>query len=161
MQASSSSLECLCRQQKHHLSIFSFSPMKKFLHTFVFFVGFAVLFYIVALLLAPQSLKKNLLYTRGGNGHLYSRIQELRTKKPVEILFLGSSHAYRGFDTRIFDAAGLKSFNLGSSAQSPMQTYVLASKYLSTLKPRLVVYEVNPGVSAIHCVHRLAVTRPV
>ena len=118
--------------------------MKKFLHTFVFFVGFAVLFYIVALLLAPQSLKKNLLYTRGGNGHLYSRIQELKTKKPVEILFLGSSHAYRGFDTRIFDAAGLKSFNLGSSAQSPMQTYVLASKYLSTLKPRLVVYEVNP-----------------
>lgn len=80
----------------------------------------------------------------GAYGHLYSRIQELKGAKNIDILFLGSSHTYRSFDTRIFDSAGLKSFNLGSSSQTPIETHLLVNKYLTNINPAIVMYEVNP-----------------
>jgi hypothetical protein len=77
---------------------------------------------------------------------MYSRIAEAKSKKNVDILFLGSSHAYRGFDTRLFAKNGLETFNLGSSAQTPIQTKVLVNRYLTNLNPKLVIFEVYPEV---------------
>jgi hypothetical protein len=68
--------------------------------------------------------------------------------KNVDILFCGSSHTYRGFDTRIFAAHGLTSFNLGSSGQTHIQTEVLLKRYLNQLSPKLIIYEVNPTIFA-------------
>jgi hypothetical protein len=62
----------------------------------------------------------------------------------VDILFLGSSHAYRGFDPRIMRTNGLHTFNLGSSSQSPVQTRLLLDRYLKALAPDLVVMDVFP-----------------
>jgi hypothetical protein len=76
---------------------------------------------------------------------MYSRINELKKTKDVDILFLGSSHAYRGFDTRIFKNSGYRSFNLGSSGQTPIQTNILLERYLDTLNPKLIIYEVFPS----------------
>ena len=72
------------------------------------------------------------------------RINEISDYKKVDILFLGSSHAYRSFDTRIFRDHGYTSFNFGSSAQTPIQTEMLLEKYLELLQPKLVIYEVYP-----------------
>ena len=58
--------------------------------------------------------------------------------------FLGASFAYRGFDPRVFKAYGYKTFNLGSSNQTPIQTKVLLERYLDGLNPKLIVYEVSP-----------------
>lgn len=95
---------------------------------------------------APNFLKKNLNYKRGGNGHLFTRVLEVKNiKKNTDVLFLGSSHAYRGFDTRIFEKHKINSFNLGSSAQTPIQSEVLIDRYLKRINPEKVVFEVNPA----------------
>ena len=71
-------------------------------------------------------------------------LEEVKDQKNVDILFLGSSHAYRGFDIRMFRKAGYsKVFNLGTSAQTPIQTEILVDRYLKQLKPKRVIYEMN------------------
>ncbi len=96
-------------------------------------------------LVLPQKLRPNLMYPLGGNGHLFSRIQELKQIDSVDVLFLGSSHAYRGFDTRIFADSSISVFNLGSSAQTPLQTNILLKRYLDKIKVQHIIYEVYPG----------------
>ena len=76
---------------------------------------------------------------------MHTRMEEVKQTDGVDILFLGSSHAYRGFDPRIFEAQGYRVFNLGSSSQSPFQTRILLNRYLDRLHPKHVVYEVYPG----------------
>jgi len=98
----------------------------------------------------PESfMKQNLKYIPGPMGDMYYRTNEARITKNVDILFLGSSHAYRGFDTRIFEKHNYKSFNLGSSSQTPHQTNVLLYRYLDQLNPKLVIFEVSPLVMSI------------
>jgi hypothetical protein len=122
--------------------------MKKFLKSITIFslstIGIYILLIIVWGEIAPDILKKNMNYRIGSKGHMYSRIQELRETKNIDILFLGSSHSYRGFDTRIFSGNGYKSFNLGSSSQTHIQSNILLKRYIDQLIPKLVIYEVNP-----------------
>ena len=122
--------------------------MRKFIINSVVFLFFSVSFYCIALFLwgsiAPASLKPNLNYRMGSYGHMFSRLSEAKNISDVDALFLGSSHAYRGFDTRQFSKHNLKTFNLGSSAQTPKQTNVLINRYLEKLNPKLVIYEVYP-----------------
>jgi hypothetical protein len=91
-------------------------------------------------------IKPNIHYKIGGNGDLQKRIADIKNFSELDILFLGSSHAYRGFDTRIFSKAGLNTFNLGSSSQTPIQTQILLNRYLKTLNPKLVIFEVYPNI---------------
>ncbi len=82
-------------------------------------------------------------YVIGSYGHMNSRLKEVKTiSAPVDVLFLGSSHAYRGFDGR--NLQGINTFNLGSSSQTPLQTNVLLHRYWNQLKPAKVLYEVFP-----------------
>lgn len=120
--------------------------MKKFLIKFFSLIVVFILVYIFSLLfynsVAPPQLKKNLLYNRHGGGYLYTRLKEADTTKNIDILVVGSSHAYRGFDPRIIGQGNGKVFILGSSAQSPIQTEYLIDKYIDILKPKMVLYEV-------------------
>lgn len=75
---------------------------------------------------------------------MYTRLKEVEDYGKVDLLFLGSSHTYRGFDNRIFDQHGTRSFNLGSSAQTPIQTNLLLKRYLDKLNPEIIIYEVYP-----------------
>jgi hypothetical protein len=122
--------------------------MKRFLLNLLQFAILAMLTYVVLIFLwgdfAPTKLKKNLNYKIGFGGHLHTRLQDAANHGPVDVLFLGSSHAYRGFDVRIFERAGIKCFNLGSSGQSPIQSTLLLDRYLERLQPRIVVFEVFP-----------------
>lgn len=78
---------------------------------------------------------------------MYTRLNEAKNiNSGVDILFLGSSHAYRGFDPRNFK--NLSTFNLGSSQQTPIQTKLLLERYLDSINPKLVIYEVYPGTFA-------------
>jgi hypothetical protein len=63
--------------------------------------------------------------------------------QPVDVVFLGSSHAYRSFDPRFFSRFGITSFNLGSTGQSPVQGYFLQRAYMPRLRPKLVLYELG------------------
>ena len=74
--------------------------------------------------------------------HIALRFEELHESREVDVLFIGSSHSLRTFDPRYFERQGSRAFNLGTSSQSPINTYYLLRRYLSQLKPRLVVFEV-------------------
>lgn len=123
--------------------------MKKFIHSLLRFSIIAVLCYtgfnILFGLLLPSQLTKNLNYRIGSSGFLNTRVKEIAETKDIDVLVLGSSRTYRGFDPRIFLEKGLTMFNLGSSAQTPMQTEILINRYLLKLNPKLVIFEVSPG----------------
>ncbi len=122
--------------------------MRKFIKNIVLFIGFAILFYTMAIPLWKNIFSKrfspNINYKKGAYGHMYSRIKDLKNTNNLDVLFLGSSHSYRGFDTRIFKKNNIKSFNLGSSSQTPNQTITLLKRYLDNNTPKLIIYEVYP-----------------
>lgn len=122
--------------------------MKKFLISLILFTFFTSIIYVIGIVCfgryAPKAIRLNLPHVMGGTGYSYTRFHEAEADKNVDVLVLGSSHAYRGYDPRIFNKANWKMFNLGSSAQTPMQTEYLANKYLDHFKPKLVILDVYP-----------------
>ncbi|NRR91025.1 hypothetical protein HSX10_05555 [Winogradskyella undariae] len=123
--------------------------MTVFIKKFFSFLLFSAVTYIIILFIwgtfMPSYLTPNLNYVKGSYGHTYTRLQDVKDYENIDILFLGSSHTYRGFDNRIFNASGLKTFNLGSSAQTPLQTITLLKRHLTRLSPKLVIYDVYPN----------------
>ena len=121
--------------------------MKSFVKHSIAFLGFSSLIYLILIFVwgsvMPIWLNSNLIFKQRG-GHLHSRLSEVNKYQNVDILFLGSSHAYRGFDTRIFKESGIHSFNLGSSSQAPVQSLLLLKKYIDNLQPKKIIFEVCP-----------------
>ncbi|HRZ49534.1 MAG TPA: hypothetical protein P5338_09100 [Bacteroidales bacterium] len=122
--------------------------LSHFLRRLLLFAGFALPVYWLCIVvtgeLLPQRYRENLSYLRGAYGHTFTRMQEAGATHDAGILFLGSSHTYRGFDTRIFAKHGFKTFNLGSSSQTPIHTRALLYRYLDGLNPDVVIWEVYP-----------------
>ncbi len=122
--------------------------MTIFFKKIFFFFIFTIPIYFLLLILwgefVPNKFKNNLNYKQGSIGQMQLRLEELKKLNKVDILFLGSSTSYRGFDTRIFNKLGYTSFNLGSSAQTPIQTKYLLMRYLKKANPKLLIIDVNP-----------------
>ena len=77
-----------------------------------------------------------------GHSHTYSRLFEAdTTSKNYEYLAIGSSHCYRSLITD-----SINMFNLGSSAQSHFQTYLITKEYLEKINPKVVIYEIYPDI---------------
>ncbi|WP_224994260.1 SGNH/GDSL hydrolase family protein [Cesiribacter sp. SM1] len=119
--------------------------MRKFLiRTFLtIFSGFAFYCCIIwfALVVGLDHWLPNFHTTSGGYGQLLLRLREVKTIEDVDILFIGSSHVYRGFDPREFEKHGYTSFNLGSTSQTPYNSYYLLREYLPTTNPEMVVLD--------------------
>ena len=121
--------------------------MRKLIYRLLCFIPIAMVGYILLLwALGDLGWVRTANTTMGNSGHLCSRIKDIRNYHDVDVLFLGSSHCYRTFDTRFYEAAGYHCFNLGSSNQTPVQTKVLLQTYLDSLNPRYVVFEVHPDI---------------
>lgn len=122
--------------------------MKNFILKLIAFLAFSIVTYILGVIIwgsiTPMLLQGNLQYKIGAYGHMNTRIKELNKAINQDILILGSSHAYRGFDPRILKAHGKTAFNLGSSSQTPQQTLILLKRHLEKTNPQLVILEVNP-----------------
>jgi len=118
---------------------------KSVLFALMLIVGYCF-FILIWGLFIPKNFQKNLLYKLGGKGHMYSRMQEVKHISDVDILFVGSSLALRGFDPRVFDKHGYKTFNLGSGGQTPLQSEWLIERYIDQLKPKVIILEVNPYI---------------
>jgi hypothetical protein len=108
------------------------------------FPGYLLVVFLYGLLVPEKILNANLSSKRTTTGMLAERLHEAQPFGEVDVLVIGSSHAYRGFDPRHFSANGLRMFNLGSSAQTPSQSKALLHDFLPALKPKLVVFEVFP-----------------
>ncbi|WP_439559407.1 hypothetical protein [Dyadobacter sp.] len=122
--------------------------MKSFLKTIILFFAFAVVTYLCFLCIAGTFLSprvtKNLFYQLGG--YTNKRLKEVKNANEVDVLFLGSSHAEHGYDVRIFQKNGLSSFNLGSHAQTPIQSELLLNRYLDQLSPKIVILDIYPRI---------------
>lgn len=108
-------------------------------------ISYPLLLFVTAKAL-PKGLRTNLLYNHEGIGYTYTRFKDADTVKNVDIMVMGSSHAYRGYDPRIFSDAGYRIFNLGSSAQTPLQTEYLLKRYLKQFSPKFVILDVYPSL---------------
>lgn len=104
------------------------------------FVWFA--FIILWGTVVPEKYRNNLIYSPA-QGFMNLRMEEADTTEEVDVLIVGSSHAYRGIDPRRLEQNGIEAFNLGSSLQTPVQTQFLLRKYLDQMKPKIVVFEVG------------------
>jgi hypothetical protein len=123
--------------------------MKRFIISILLFLLFLMVSYPLLIFVWTScsiSELPNLKYHKVANHHMHTRLKEVKNIKNVDILFLGSSHAYRGFDTRIFNNKGYTSFNLGSSIQTPLQTKLLLNRYLNQINPKTIIYEVYPPI---------------
>ena len=120
--------------------------MRKFFLRLLLFIPFFLLIYVVLTFLVgsllPDYLTPNLYYR---TSHFSYTLAEIGQVQEPDILVVGSSHAYRGFDPRIFDAHGFELLNLGSSSQTPVQTEYLLSRYIDDIDPELIIYEVWPS----------------
>ena len=68
-------------------------------------------------------------------------------KDNIDIVFLGSSRCYQGFDPAVVDlVTGMNSFNLGSSSQTPITSYYLLKEVYRTQKPKVVILEISVDV---------------
>lgn len=79
----------------------------------------------------------------GGFGFTLQRFQDIENYRDVDIVFLGSSHCYRTFDPRIYEEYGLETFNMGTTGQTPLNTYFLLKHYFDQLHPKLVIFDIN------------------
>ena len=124
--------------------------MKVFLSRILGFTLVAICLYFIFLFLvgtyATVSFRKNLKYEKGGYGFTFKKLKEVKDIENIDILILGSSHAYRGIDTRILSKYGFDAFNLGTSAQTPLQTEFLLETYLKKINPRIIIFEVYPSM---------------
>lgn len=65
-------------------------------------------------------------------------------KKPIDVLILGSSHAYRSYHPetiRLELQTGNQVFNFGSSAQSPRTSYFVLNEVLEKHRPKMVILD--------------------
>lgn len=93
----------------------------------------------------PESFNKNNPNAYEFKRHNKLRLDQVKELKNIDLLFLGSSHSYKNFDPRFFYNDSTKTiFNLGSNAQTPIQTEILLKRYLKNLNPRKIIYEMNP-----------------
>lgn len=124
--------------------------MKLFIrHIVLFFIAGVMIYMPVTWVVGNIGAISNISYIPNNYGHMDLRLAEadsLCLESGPDILFIGSSHCYRTFDTRVYDEANLKVFNLGSSNQTPKQTHALLERYLEHWTPRLVIIEVHPDI---------------
>lgn len=84
---------------------------------------------------------------KGGN--TYRKFREYDPAKRYDVIVIGSSHAYRGYDPRIFREKGLNMFNLGTSAQTPINTFAILKEYITEANTGLVVLDCYENAMAM------------
>lgn len=140
---------CKGRIERH----FVFWEMKRFLLRLLGFTCLATCGYFPLLFFfgchIPRSPNINLLFTfLEGYTETHLTLQDAMRAGDVDLLVLGSSHALRGYDPRIFRSANIRTFSLGTTSQTPLQTEMLVNKYLDTLHPRRILVDVAPWLFA-------------
>ena len=99
-------------------------------------------------------------YVPRKGGQEASMLAELDRIENFEIIVLGSSHAYRGYDPRVFAANGIDLFNAGSSAQTFETSLHIAKHHIHFTGDETVILDVYPvifEIEGIETVQRLIV----
>ena len=93
-------------------------------------------------------------------GQEASMLKELDETTEFDIVVLGSSHAYRGYDPRVFKAKGINLFNAGSSAQTFETSLHIAKNHINFSGEEIVILDIYPlmfEVEGVETIQRLIV----
>src|SRR3989338_434928 len=123
--------------------------MKRLFSIILFWAGLAAIYLLIVYTFTQPVIVKqypylhNFLFERHvqlGPGYNARRFIDSEKARGVDILFLGTSRASRGFDPRIFKEWGLNTFTIGTSSQTPLNTYY------PLMQPKMLVYDLYPVV---------------
>ena len=120
--------------------------MKLFIrHIIILFIVLFVSYFICLIIYTNGILKNKSSNVKNltSEGFCLQRFRDIEKYKNIDFLFLGPSHTYRGFDTRIFSENNITSFNMGSSNQSPVNTYYLLKTYINKIHPKTIIFEIS------------------
>ena len=92
----------------------------------------------------PFVYRTSAYYTWPG-GTTWQSMRGFDKDKNWNVIVVGSSHAYRGYDPYIFIDRGYSCYNLGSSAQTPMNSYYIIKDLLNRENTGLLVLDVYEG----------------
>ncbi len=84
-------------------------------------------------------------YKHRGGGTL-QKFNEFNPGLKYDVVIIGSSHAYRGYDPEIFTQRGYSVFNLGTSAQTPKGTYWLVREYLNESNTSVLILDLYENI---------------
>lgn len=84
---------------------------------------------------------------KGGN--TYRKFHEYDPALHYDVITLGSSHAYRGYDPHIFREAGISLYNLGSTAQTPINSFAILKAYITKANTGLVLLDCYENAMAL------------
>lgn len=136
------------------LSIFSFkSALQKVLWLMAFLVALTTCYYSIYYFLITKEINKHPVLSIFQSKFSFNRtifertLAEFDTSKQYDYLLFGSSHCYRVFDPEIFKEGNMDVYNLGSSSQTPVNSYWLMQKYIRYTKK--VILEVYPVIYSI------------
>ena len=137
--------------------------MKVFWKRFFLFAFFAAVLYLgcFGILFGLRFGPVPLIYrTTQGNvfegGLSYVKFRDFNKNDKYDVIVLGSSHAYRGYDPAIFDAYGYKMYNLGSSSQSILTSYVVAKHYINRNNCRTVIIDLYDRIFMLRSIESLS-----
>lgn len=111
-----------------------------------YIVTFAILYFIPSggIPMAYRAVKG--VIWEGGPS--WKKMRDFPEGESFDLIFIGSSHAYRGYDPANFSQAGIKSFNLGTSNQHQMASYSIARQYIKPGTCKMVLIDIYDRVFA-------------
>jgi hypothetical protein len=104
-----------------------------------FFIGIIIavfVYYLIYFLLFLVKINKTPLITYIQKELIIDKDLVVKTfndfdnRIKYDYIVLGSSHAYRSFDPKLFENNGISMYNFGSSSQTPLNSYCLLKKLL-------------------------------
>lgn len=114
----------------------------------IFLVVTSLLYFTVFLSLSKINISGVALIYRASEaygwkgGNTFRKFNEFNINEKHDVIVLGSSHAYRAYDPRIFKKNGISMFNMGTNAQTPINSYWVAKNYITSANCNLLLFEV-------------------
>lgn len=116
------------------------------------FLGLVVIIHAAAVLCMSHMvvMGRPLIFRTGDyynwpGGDTWARFRAFDRSVEWDAVIIGSSHAYRGYDPAVFAERGYQVYNLGSSAQTPLNSYHIIKQYLDSAHCGLLIFDVYEG----------------
>ena len=120
--------------------------------SFLLLLAFALVYGLHFLVLFKVQVGGAALIHRTGplykfkGGDTWQRFQDHDPATRYDVVVVGSSHAYRGYDPRHFELRGHTLFNLGSTAQTPVNSWPVVKALINERNTGLLIVDVYKGV---------------
>lgn len=103
----------------------------------------AAFFYVLVIWIFVEWVNRPIIHTNVPQSSTTAfMFSELEKADSIDLLFMGSSHSYRGINPSVFDTLGWHSFNMGTSSQTPRHSLILIKYYINRMKLKMLVIEV-------------------